>query len=44
MGGTAGTDARHIQRIPLTAGAEHEEDGIHGFPVIDTRPMAPQGV
>jgi hypothetical protein len=43
MGGTAGTDARHIQGIPLTAGAQHEEDGSHGFAVINTRPMTPQG-
>jgi hypothetical protein len=33
-----------MQRIPLAAGAEHEEDGIHRFPIIDAGPMAPQGV
>jgi hypothetical protein len=33
-----------MQRIPLAAGAEHEEDGIHGLPIIDAGPMAPQRV
>jgi hypothetical protein len=33
-----------MQRIPLAAGAEHEEDGIHRLPIIDAGPMAPQGV
>jgi hypothetical protein len=44
MGGTTGTDARLVQRIPLAAGAEHEEDGIHRLPILDAGPMAPQGV
>jgi hypothetical protein len=44
MGGTTGTDARLVQRIPLAAGAEHEEDGIHRLAIIDAAPMAPQGV
>ena len=44
MGGTTGTEARFVQRIPLAAGAEHEEDGIHGLPIIDTGTMTPQGV
>jgi hypothetical protein len=44
MGGTAGADTRLMQRIPLAAGAEHEEDGIHCLPIIDAGPMAPQGV
>jgi hypothetical protein len=44
MGGTAGAEPRRMQRIPLAAGAEHEEDGIHGLPIIDVGPMAPQGV
>jgi hypothetical protein len=44
MGGTTGADARLLQRIPLATGAEHEENGIHGLPILDTGPMAPQGV
>jgi hypothetical protein len=44
MGGATGTDARLVQRIPLAAGAEHEEDGIHRLPILDAGPMAPQGV
>jgi hypothetical protein len=44
MSGTLGTDTRHVQRLPLAAGAEHEKDGIHGFAIIDTGPMAPQRV
>ena len=44
VGGTAGTDAGRIQRIPLAARAEHEEDGIHGLAIIDAGPMAPQGM
>jgi hypothetical protein len=44
MGGTTGTDACLVQRIPLAAGAEHEKNGIHRLPSIDARPMASQGV
>jgi hypothetical protein len=44
MGGTVRAEAGGIQGTPLTAGAEHEEDGIHGLPIIDAPPMAPQGV
>jgi hypothetical protein len=44
MGGTTGADARLLQRIPLAAGAEHEENGIHRCAILDTGPMAPQGV
>jgi hypothetical protein len=44
MGGTAGADTRLIQRIPLASGAKHEEDGIQRLPIINTGPMAPQGV
>jgi hypothetical protein len=44
MGGTTGTDLRLVQGIPLTTGTEHEKDGIHGFTIIDPRPMAPQRV
>ena len=35
MGGTTGTDARLVQRIPLAASAEHEENGIHRLPISD---------
>jgi len=44
VGGTAGTDARGVQGIPLAASAQHKEDGIHGPAVIDSGPMAPQRV
>ena len=44
VGGTARTDARGLQGIPLAASAQHEEDGIHGLAVIDAGPMTPQGV
>jgi hypothetical protein len=33
-----------MQRIPLAASAEHEENGLHRLPILDTGPMAPQGV
>jgi hypothetical protein len=41
VGGTAGTDARGVQGIPLAASAQHEEDGIHGLAIIDAWPMTP---
>jgi hypothetical protein len=41
MGGTTGTDLRLVQRIPLAPGAEHKEDGLHRFAIIDAGPMAP---
>jgi hypothetical protein len=44
MGRTTGTEARLVQRIPLATRAEHKKDGIHRFPIIDARPMAPQRV
>jgi hypothetical protein len=28
--------------MPLASRAEHEKDGIHGFAIIDTGPMASQ--
>jgi hypothetical protein len=31
-----------MQSIPLAAGAEHKEDGIHGLAIIDAEPMATQ--
>ena len=42
MGGTTGTEARLMQSIPLAAGAEHKEDGIHGLAILDAGPMAAQ--
>ena len=33
-----------MQSIPLAAGAEHKEDGIHGLAIIDTGSMAAQRV
>ena len=33
-----------MQSIPLAAGAEHKEDGIHGLAIIDAGPMAAQRV
>jgi hypothetical protein len=33
-----------MQSIPLAAGAEHKEDGIHGLAIIDAGPVAPQRV
>jgi hypothetical protein len=44
MGGTTGADARLMQRVPLAARAEPEEHGLHRLPILDTGPMAPQGV
>jgi hypothetical protein len=44
MGGTAGTDARVLQGIPLATGAQYEKDGIHCLAILDTGAMAPQRV
>ena len=33
-----------MQRLPLAAGAEHKEDGIHGLAILDAGPMAAQRV
>jgi hypothetical protein len=33
-----------MQGIPLAAGTEDEEDGIHGSAVIDARPVTPERV
>jgi hypothetical protein len=44
MGGTAGTDARVIQGVPLAASAQHEEDGIPRLTILDTGAMAAQRV
>ena len=44
MGGTTSTDLRLVQGMPLATGTEHEKEGIHGFALIDPRPMAPHRV
>jgi hypothetical protein len=44
MGNTVGADPGGVQRPPLAAGAQHEENGIHGLAIIDAGPMAPQGM
>jgi hypothetical protein len=44
MGRTAGTEARVIQGIPLAAGAEDKEDGIHRSAIIDAGPVTPERV
>jgi hypothetical protein len=44
MRGTTGTEARVIQGIPLAAGAQPEENGIHGVAIINTGAVAPQWV
>jgi hypothetical protein len=41
MGGTAGTELRLVQGMPLAAGAQHEKDGIHRLASIDAGSMAP---
>jgi hypothetical protein len=44
MGGTAQADAGVVRPIPWPPGVEHDEDGFHHLPVIDTGPMAPTGM
>ena len=44
MGGTTGAETRLRPRMPLAAGAEYKEDGIHGLAIIDAGPMAAQRV
>jgi hypothetical protein len=44
MGSAAGTDACVIQGVPLAAGAEDEEDGIHGSAIIDAGSVTPERV
>src|SRR5512135_1925540 len=44
MGRGMGTDASRIQGLPLTAGAQHEEDRIHRGTIRNTRAMAAQRV
>jgi len=44
MGRTAGADAGGVQSVPLAAGAQPKEDGVHGLAVVHTRVVAAQGV
>jgi hypothetical protein len=44
MGRTLGADPRGAEGGPLAAGAEDEEDGVHGLAVGDARVMAAEGV
>ena len=44
MGGGTRTKAGGVQRLPLTAGAEHEEDGLHADAVGSTRPTSAEAV
>jgi hypothetical protein len=44
MGGGAGAELGGVQRLPLAAGAEHEEDGIHTFTVIGAGPASAEAV
>jgi hypothetical protein len=44
MGGTAQDEASLVRRIPWAPGVEHDGDGIHHLPIIDTGPMAPSGM
>lgn len=40
----AGADARRIQRVPLTAGPQHKEDGIHTRAIGSSWPTAAETV
>ena len=42
MGRGGGADRRLSQRVPLAAGAQHEEDRVHRRPVRHARIVAPQ--
>jgi hypothetical protein len=44
MSGTTGAETYLMQRIPLAAGAEDKEDGIHGSAIIDAWPVTPKRV
>jgi hypothetical protein len=44
MGGTTGTEAGLIQRVPLAPSPQDEENGIHGLTIINAGSMAPQRV
>jgi hypothetical protein len=44
MGGTTGTEAGRMQRVPLAPGTQDEEHGIHGVTIINAASTAPQRV
>jgi hypothetical protein len=44
MGGRGRAQTGGVQRVPLAAGPQHEEDGVQGRSVRDTGPMAAQGM
>ena len=44
VGGALGADAGRRQRAPLAAGAQREEDGIHGLAISDAWVVAAEGV
>jgi hypothetical protein len=44
MGRTTGTETGRIQRVPLAAGPQDEENRIHGLTIINAGSMAPQRV
>ena len=41
---TAGADPGGIEGIPLAAGAQHEENGVHGGAIVHPRSMTPERV
>jgi len=44
MGGTTGTEAGLMPRVPLTPGTQDEDNGIHGLTIINAGSMTPQRV
>lgn len=44
VGRGVGADARSVQRPPMAAGAEDEEDGVHGLAIDDPGIVAAQGM
>ena len=44
VGRARGAEACYVQSVPLASRFEHEEDGVHRAPVINTLSVAPQRV
>jgi hypothetical protein len=44
MGGTPGTEAGRIQRVPLAPGTQDEDNGLYSLTIINAASMAPQRV
>ena len=44
MGGTTGTAASFLQRVPRTPGTQDDATGLHGLTISTAGPMAPQRV